>query len=138
MKKQTLYCILNLTWGLPLTLIGLIAAIGLMLIGKRPKKYFHCYLFEIGNGWGGLNLGLFVFTSKTAGTYTRTHELGHSIQNAKYGPATLFIVAIPSMVRYWYRSIREKMGLENPTGYYDIWFESEATALGQKFFKELE
>jgi hypothetical protein len=45
----------------------------------------------------------------------------------------LFVITIPSAIRYWYREIRARKGLKNETGYDDIWFEGDATRRGEEF-----
>lgn len=132
--KKTLYYILNLTWGLILTLIGFLVALFLMIFKRmKPSKYGPCWHFEFGRYWGGVNLGLVFLTQKDADKYTKDHEFGHSIQNAIFGPFTLILVCIPSVVRYHYRSIKERCGGKLKTGYYDIWFEKQASELGEKY-----
>ena len=133
MKKSTFY-ILSLTWGLPLTLIGLIVAFVLVCAGHRPKKWGWCYYFEAGTGWGGLELGIIFLTSKDPSKKCKHHEFGHAIQNCYFGPLMPFIVCIPSAIRYWYRRSRESRGLRNYTSYDSIWFEGQATRLGIKYY----
>lgn len=128
---EILFYILSLTWGLPLTLVGAGVALVLTLKGYKPKIYGYCIFYEVGENWGGLNLGLFCFTCKNAGKRTKNHEFGHAIQNCIYGIFTPFIVTIPSVIRYWYRVIREYKGLPNPTPYDAIWFEKQATEWGR-------
>ena len=41
------------------------------------------------------------------------HEFGHSFQNAILGPFMIFLVSIPSAIRYWYQTIRESKGKTN-------------------------
>ena len=129
------YYLLSFTWGLPMTLIGVIVAAVLMIAGHRPKPWGYGWYFEIGNGWGGVNLGVVFITAKNAPDHTRNHEFGHSVQNCKYGLLMPFIVCIPSATRYWYREIRSRMGLGNKTAYGDIWFEREATEIGDSYFQ---
>ena len=64
------------------------------------------------------------------------HESGHGIQNAIMGPLFIFLVAIPSAARYWYRELKfNRKGLTPPTAYDAIWFEGSATYLGTTFVK---
>ena len=61
MKKilfATLFWFLSLTWGLLMTVIGLLvtAFCIIFLKGKVHKNGFS-YIVEIGGNWGGLNLG---------------------------------------------------------------------------------
>lgn len=135
MKKSTFY-ILSFTWGLPLTLAGLTVAAVLLCTGKKPKKWGACYYFEIGEHWGGLELGIIFLTNKNPTTYIKNHEHGHAIQNCFFGLFMPFVVCIPSIVRYWYRNIRTRLKLANKAAYDDIWFEASATALGNKYIKK--
>lgn len=130
MNKKTFY-ILSITWGLPLTLIGLIVAAVLICIGYKPKKWGCCYYFEVGENWGGLELGIIFLTNKNPTKHIRNHEHGHAIQNCYLGVFMPFVICIPSAIRYWYRTFRTMAGLENKTKYDDIWFERTATELGK-------
>ena len=133
MKNKYLFYILSWTWGLPMTLTGAIVALVLMMFGYKPKKYGYCYYFEIGKYWGGIELGMFFLTEKNAPEYIKIHELGHSINNTWFGPFMPILVSIPSMIRYHYRHMREKIGKPCKTDYYDIWFERIANECGEKF-----
>ena len=57
---------------------------------------------------------------------TNNHEYGHTFQNAILGPFFIFIVAIPSAIRYWYREFSKK----TQPDYDAIWFEGSATEIG--------
>ena len=133
--KKSIFYVLSFTWGIVLTLIGLIVAGVLLGMGKKPKQWGWCYYFEIGDGWGGLELGIIFLTSKKPSTHTKCHEFGHAIQNCYFGPLMPFLVCIPSAIRYWYRRIRRSKGLKNKTAYDDIWFEGQATRLGYKYWE---
>ena len=130
-KKQ--FYIQNLTWGLPLNIVGFVVAIVLLCTGHKPSKHGGCLYFQVGKGWGGLNLGLVMLTDDKPTEHTKNHEFGHAIQNAKYGLAMPFIVCIPSAIRYWYRQM-----VTPKTKYDDIWFEGEATKLGNEDIKKWE
>lgn len=137
MNKKLFY-ILSFTWGLPLTLIGLVVALVLFMTGHRAKKHGWCYYFAIGENWGGLELGIFFLCDKKEIAHTKNHEFGHGIQNCYFGFLMPFIVCIPSVIRYWYREIRTRRGKENKKGYDDIWFEGQATYLGTKYIGKNE
>ena len=130
------YWTLSLTWGLLLTLLGLITAVVLLCCGKKPYRHMYGYVFTVGENWGGLNMGPITLVDKYVGPRTRNHEFGHSIQNCYFGPLMPFLVAIPSAVRYWYREwlIRSgrKKARELPS-YDSIWFEGTATSIGNKY-----
>ena len=101
--KTILFWIISFIWGLPLTLYGLVVALGCLIIGKKPQKFHHFVRFEIGVGWGGFEAGPFFFTNKQPSLFTKQHEAGHGIQNIIFGPLMLFVVSIPSALRYWFR-----------------------------------
>lgn len=132
MKRKFIFYLLSFTWGLPMTLLGCLATLVLMLVGKKPKKYGWCWYFEIGSCWGGINLGPVFLVCKGASEWTKVHEVGHAVQNIRYGLLMPFLVGIPSATRYWYREIRRRIGRPCTTGYYDIWFEAEANMLGKE------
>jgi hypothetical protein len=132
-RDKCAFYLLSFTWGLPLTLVGCIVAIVLLATGHKPKKWGYCYYFEVGQNWGGLELGPIFLTDKSPSVYTKNHEHGHAFQNCKFGPLMPFVVSLPSAVRYWYRRIRTTMGNPVKTSYYSVWFESEASTLGKEF-----
>jgi hypothetical protein len=54
--------VLSWLWGCNLTLIGFLTSLVLIAMGYHPyryRKYFWC--FEIGERWGGISLGPFIF-----------------------------------------------------------------------------
>jgi hypothetical protein len=118
-----------------MTIIGCLVGAFMLAIGNKPKKWGYCYYFEIGKGWGGLELGPVFLTSKNPTSHIRNHELGHGMQNCYFGIGMPFIVCIPSAIRYWYRSIRQFIGAPCKTKYDDIWFEGDATKLGTEFME---
>lgn len=129
---------LSFTWGLPLTLIGCVVATVLCLLGHRPAKWSHCYYFEVGENWGGVELGVFFVKDKTSGIQTMNHECGHAIQNCYLGFLMPFIVSVPSAIRYWYRQyLRSVKKVETLPAYDSIWFEGQATKLGKELFNWL-
>lgn len=133
MSRKQFY-VLNLTWGLVMTLIGGVAALAALCMGKRPTKHGGCLCFTLGRGWGGVSLGLFMFVSGTSNEHTRNHELGHAVQNAKYGLAFPFIVGIPSALRWCAYRWHPKRSTFPP--YDSAWFEAQATAWGDKYIEK--
>lgn len=128
-----LYYLLNLTWGLLGTLMGSVIALVLIITGNKPIRYGPCYYFIIGKSWGGFE-GVFFFLiadcmPKEHTEHTKEHEFGHSFQNALFGPFMIFVVLIPSIVRYWHQRIRQSKGLSN-ADYDSIWFEGSASEGG--------
>lgn len=136
--NKILFYVLSFTWGIVMTLIGLMAACVLMILGYKPEKYGYCLHFKVGNKWGGVSLGIVFITDKTPSEHTKMHEHGHSLQGCYFGPLMPFIVCIPSAVRYWYRELKyHRKGLMPPTQYDDAWFEGDATKRGTEFIKSL-
>lgn len=131
--NKILFYFLSFTWGLPITLIGCLVASILLITNHKPQKWGYCYYFEIGERWGGLNLGPIFLINKNASNNLKSHECGHGLQNCIFGLLMPFIVCIPSVIRYWYREIKRIVGKPCITEYYDIWFEKQASELGSKF-----
>lgn len=127
-----MYYLLQWTWGFPLTAIGAVAYLIFTKIFNYPiKKYKNNILILIPySNFTGLNLGLFTLINKNRKDLI-IHEYGHSIQNILFGWFTIFIITIPSIIRFWYRTLKTVLNKENKTGYYDIWFERQATRLGE-------
>lgn len=137
-SHPVLYYILNLTWGLPLTLLGYILTL-IMLPGTLEiKKYNYIYGVQLMVGrfdecsWG-FEMGTCFFTSLGGYKYTdlKAHEFGHTCQNAILGPFQLFLVTIPSIIRFWWRRYLTKKGKTLKTNYDEIWFERSASDIGQ-------
>lgn len=135
MKNKAFFYTLSFTWGIIMTLIGLILACVLICMGYKPKRWGGCLYFNVGENWGGVELGIVFITDKRDREYVKNHEFGHAIQNCRYGVLMPFLVCVPSAIRFWWRKMKKKKGLKNKTGYYDIWFEAEATRLGEKYIK---
>lgn len=117
--------------------IGLFAMLILMILGNKPKRFHNRIYIEVGEDWGGLELGCFFITNKNPSLHILQHEAGHGIQNIILGPLFPFLIATPSAIRYQYRKFKyHKKGKTPPTDYDSIWFEGWATRLGEKYFKE--
>ena len=136
--NKVLFWFLQLTWGAIMNLIGLIAFLVLIILGHKPRRFHQTIYFLVGSNWGGVNLGFVTIISRSSGETTLRHEHGHFIQNALYGVLFPFVVAIPSAFRYHYRNwlvrAKRKARSELPN-YYSIWFEKQASELGDKYLK---
>lgn len=108
--KTILFYILSFTWGLPMTTLGSLMAIGLLVSGHKPRRFYHAIYFTVGKNWGGLEMGPFFVACETAGFELKAHETGHGIQNIILGPFMPFVVSIPSAVRYWLREMNGDKG----------------------------
>lgn len=132
-----LYWVLSLTWGLIMTLVGGLVALALLITGHKPKHLGPNVYFVVGKYWGGVNFGPFFLTSSLGEKETKYHESGHGLQNIIWGPLFVFVIAIPSAIRYWYRDLKYgRKGLQPPTEYDDIWFEGQATSWGDKVYNK--
>ena len=132
------YWLIQLTWGCIMTTIGLLAAAVLLVTGHKPYFLGPNMYFIVGKGWGGVNLGPVFIVSEDSCTKTTLHEAGHGLQNLIWGPLFPFVIAIPSVIRYYYfeyvwRTDKEKYITLN---YDAIWFEGQATRWGCKVFLE--
>lgn len=127
------YYVMAFSWGLPLTLGGLAAAVVLMIRGHKPKRFGYNWFFELDDISGGLNLGVICVVPKDCSLHMQQHEHGHGIQNAYLGPFMIGIVCLPSVTRYWLRRWKQKKHIELTTAYDDIWFEGQATLTGKVF-----
>lgn len=133
-KKLICFYIVSFTWGIIMSIIGLIVIL-FSLFFKKVKTY-HGRLYVVwGERWGGVELGCFFVCSKTDEYDSlMAHECGHTLQNCIWGPLMPFVVCIPSAIRYWYREFKyHKKGLIPPTKYDDIWFEGQATKWGHEY-----
>lgn len=128
---RKLFYILNITWGLPMTLIGALVALCLRAVGKHPERYGDCWCFTVGKkGWGGVSLGMVMLVAPGASAHTKNHEHGHAVQNALYGVFMPFVVSVPSAARYLSRKGKDRATLPP---YDSVWFEGQATEWGNKY-----
>ena len=96
--KRILFIIIQCTWGIVPTIIGLILFV-------KYKRYPHeVYRGCIDTKWdtrSGLSMGLFIFTPNESigdSEKIRVHEYGHSIQSAVLGP---FFIIIGFVSLFW-------------------------------------
>lgn len=132
--KRILFYILSFTWGGILSFLGLLGII--CLAPFKRVHVFHGRLYAVvGKNWGGLDMGCFFFCGNNCqDEHMLCHESGHGIQNIIWGPLGIFVIYIPSAIRYWYRELHYyRKGLEPKTAYDDIWFEGQATKWGYKY-----
>jgi len=145
-ERPVLYYILIFTWGLPLTLLGLLLTIFLLPFGKI-RRYNYIYYIELNtNGRWGFAMGnMFVVSHPNTSLMVKSHEFGHTVQNAILGPLMILLVAIPSVVRFHYRAWYRKKHAFHPLkvkmpAYDSIWFEHSANIIGNNSIslRELE
>lgn len=135
--KYTLYWLVQCTWGILQTLLGLVFFL----------KYAHCkhelyhgavLTYHDGN-WGGVSLGSFIFVNANRPEIwtkdARVHEYGHTIQSLISGPFYMFVVGIPSTIWCNTKSLHEKR-MRGEMNYYDLYCERDANTLGAWATKE--
>lgn len=127
LSKKTYYT-LSYTWGIIITLIGLLIGKTLQIMGYKPEPNLYGVRYTIGKNWGGVSFGPVAIVSQSAKEHTWNHEFGHSIQNCFFGPFMIFI-ALASVIRYWYR---RGFDISDPP-YDSIWFEGQATEWGEYY-----
>lgn len=129
MYNYTVYWSLQLTWGIIQTLIGGIVLCVLFPFIHKSHEVGYTTAYELKwNISAGFTIGPFIFIGKGC-TGVIPHEYGHTVQNIMFGPLALFIVTIPSVIRYWTRIIQANRGKKLPP-YDSVWFEGQATRLG--------
>lgn len=131
-SNKVLYIFLQCTWGILMNIIGGLVILILICIGKKPHIFHNCVYVVLPGNWGGLELGTFFIVSERASSRTYLHESGHALQNIIWGPLFLFVIGIPSAIRYWYRELRH---ITIPS-YDSIWFEGQATYFGFLCYSE--
>ena len=134
--KNIGFWLLSLTWGLPMTLIGVLVAIALLITGHKPRRFHQYIYFEVGHSWGGCELGPFFICNEYPRLALKQHECGHGIQNIILGPFMPLVISIPSAIRYWYRIYLVNSGKKKESelpDYDSIWFEGWATKLGKRY-----
>lgn len=99
--SYVVFWLIQCTWGAIMTTIGAIAALILIIAGYKPKTLGPTVYFEVGENWGGVELGGFFLCSKNSPLDTKYHECGHGLQNLIWGPLMPLVVCIPSAARYW-------------------------------------
>ena len=118
--KTALYWLIQCTWGLPQTLLGLV----LCLLHRRDERFLHHgALVTRWQGKSSMSVGPFVFLTadpyfadKLADRFTReeltdrllVHEYGHTIQSLILGPLYLIVIGIPSTLWGWLPSLAKK------------------------------
>lgn len=132
--KRFLFILIQLTWGLPQTLLGFVLFLYWRSKGAASRMYHGAVVTHWKTG-GGVSLGLFVFVPEKARPGITVHEYGHCIQSLLLGPLYLPLVGVPSYV--WanlpgFRKMRRETGLS----YYSVYPENWANQLGEWATKE--
>lgn len=137
--KYICFWVASIIWGFPLTFIGAIVALIMVITGHKVHRAGPWIYFRVKSSgwWGGAELGPFFLVSETAGNHTIRHEAGHGIQNVMLGPFMIFIVCLPSLIRcFWRDRYLKKHPTAKLPSYDSIWFEGMASCLGDYFLRE--
>lgn len=146
-KKENMFMFyfLSFTWGILWTLIGLLVLLFIRIfLNKKVKEYKivagRIAIIMKGSLPGAFELGIaYILDEYTYTSYDlHTHEIGHSIQNARFGPFFLILV-IAGAIRFnlwdWFAARHYKKYGEH-LGYDDVWFEGQATRWGEEYCYE--
>ena len=127
--RRTLFIVLQCTWGIIPTLVGLFFFIKLK---DHPHKTYRGCIDTRWQTRSGLSLGLFIFTPNDEiedAEKIRVHEYGHCLQSIVLGPLFV-IVGITSLV--WGRSSYfAKLRKEKNLPYTACFVESWASKWGE-------
>ena len=142
-RKRWLFYLLSYTWGILTTLAGWAMYLFVLIFRRKSivekGKFQTAHYLVFGNNWGGLEAGTNFLAADKMGkdylTHTKCHELGHTYQNAVQGPIAIFLIFIPSVIRYWVQEIRSRKGKQNMP-YDSIWFEKSASFIGEQLLTE--
>ncbi len=143
MLNQTLYRLLQWTWGLPQTLAGFI--VYLMHRGC-PRYTFQGAVMTEWKSKSSLSLGMFLFVSDDPFCYypqmrasfseeafskrLMIHEYGHTIQSLIFGPLYLLAVGAPSIAWSFLPVFVKKREVEH-VSYFSAYPERWANHLGE-------
>lgn len=116
------------------TVAGVLSFINLFTKNMEIKPYHGVLEIRIGKSWGGCDLGLVYLRDKTSTESVSQHELGHSFQ-VWLGIFFPFVVAIPSMIRWWIRRLQPNK-VHKP--YDSFWAEDSATQCGKYASSQLK
>lgn len=128
-----MYYLIQWTWGIIMNIAGLCAFGFAKAKGWKIQKYRKAIEILCPWNFGGVSLGMFIVRGEKNSS-VMPHEYGHTIQNLRFGPAFLFVVGIPSAIRYWKREMTKDKSTLEP--YDAIWFEGQATELGKQANEE--
>ncbi len=141
--KGILYYIVQCTWGIIQSLLGLIN----FLMHIRDRHYlYHGAVITEWNDKSSVSLGMFVFVTKEPYFYDKlkdeyskeelskrllVHEYGHTIQSLILGPLYLIVIGIPSTLWGFLPNLSKKRKDEQ-ISYFSFFTESWANRLGEK------
>lgn len=143
-----IYNLLQFTWGLPQTLVGLIY----YLIHIRCSHYkFKGATVTVWKSKSSLSLGKYIFVTEDPFFYYESmkknfseeefsrrlvvHEYGHTIQSLIFGPLYLITIGLPSIV-WSFLPYFEKKRQKDKISYFSVYPENWANHLGELVSKE--
>lgn len=122
--KKFLFWLIQWTWGLPQTLIGLIFRLCTLhkTIDCIQVEHTTAYVIQSKHFNGAVSIGPFITCFNHTDRLIMMHEYGHCIQSLILGPLWLFVVGIPSLI--WagcFDKYREKHGISYYSFYTEKW-----------------
>ena len=144
---KVVYAILQCTWGIFQTVLGLFIFI---IHIKNKHFYYHGAIVTEWQNKSSVSLGLFVFVTKEPffaekfieeitvtelSSRLLVHEYGHSIQSLILGPLYLIIIGIPSTLWGFLPSLSAKRK-KHHISYFIFYTERWANLLGERVTKQ--
>ncbi len=132
--NKKLYWVLQMTWALPLNLIGGLAA---FIFARKKAFSFHGARVAYWNRKNSsMAVGRFIFLEKGMPDKEESrvlyHEYGHTIQSVLLGPLYLPVIAFPSL--FWAGAgICRRYRMKMRKSYYDFYPERWADRLGKPY-----
>lgn len=146
-KKENMFIfyLLSFTWGIIYTLLGLFVLFIIRLFFNRKIQEYRVVAGRIAiitkrNLPGAFELGIAYIADKNTLTSFRlhAHEIGHSIQNAWFGPFFLIFVIVGAIRFNLWTTLRARhyKKYNKELQYDDLWIEGQATSLGIQYCGE--
>ena len=129
--RRALFVLLQCTWGLPQTLVGLV--VYLICRARGCRRFF--FGGAVCTEWrrdDGVSLGLFIFCPKDGGIHL--HEYGHTFQSLWFGPLYLLFVSLPSLLWAGLPHFR-RMRREKQIPYSRLYCEGWADRIGARYIR---
>ena len=114
-------------------LAGCFVWFGAILFGHIDKHYMDKNMLCLETKkqwWGGFSVGWVKVVNKNPDSHILAHESGHQVQVALLGDLWIFVVGIPSIIRY--QIYEHNMNIRKPYDY--AWFEGTASQIGHELY----
>ena len=122
------------TIGLPFTLVGLLVLLVLVIFVKNRLNIIvvrgRIGVTVADTYFGGVSLGIVYLVSSSNRLETHCHEIGHTVQFKWLGILFIPIVALPSVIRYYWRDLKIVKKHFKLRPYDAAWYEGQATDIG--------